>query len=1819
MAASTIVGRIEAKDGNADASLEGYRVEVAFSGTLRVPPPDDREGNTLAEDADGTAHSEAFRSRVAAPANGRDVSVEDRASALTDASGRFELVLPEGIDLTGPDVRFLVAAPSGRTVADVKRAVETLHEAVVLPADVAQPVALDRAVLTQPADVHVAGRVIDTTGKSAPPGMQVTIFARRAGEAEKFPVLAVRTDRSGAFFGDVPNVDLDEAVAVVEGTADPVPVPLESGRMASRILLPASLPERAPAVPPESSDDCGCNQPVPRTPTQADILASPGTYSTDLGTGDCVQFNVPNRAIEEFDFYSVVRTTEPDVRVLGLDDPSWMTEVPSNGAAYVPVVARAYDVELETRETGDPGVVQVSLVTADGRSAVVFEKASADAFAAVGVRIGRELGLAGEAEDMLARTGALARESHSVTENTRSVDAVGLDLRSVRQVLVSWPVQGHAWGLGGIGITATTEDGDQVPILIDGDEMHRLDPRILFSETAVNRREDWIAPAVIADALVPRLADALAPRRALARVVGNGGVSEHRPIGVRPDRTDMFLPAHPGRSSLSADNPADWDSTPTLYEAATVAHGHLLHFKQVWYADGYSLGDLLYSLPLAPGQKKLVSVTDWERREQTARSEETTGDEGLNASIARTRDLGEVVTGALTESVRGGSRNTTTGAGLGTGAAGNGSYEGFNFGALLGVSGGYGDSDSGAWQDSSRGIATNSLQTLRDNTVQSASAVRSLRSTVVQTVSQGESTRVTTEVVANHNHCHALTIEYFEVLRHLKVTHELADVRECLFVPLPISAFDPAKTLRWRQALETYLTRPALAPAFDAVRRVETNWSEVDYPLHRYADEKVISLSGEFELTLVIPLPPLPPRPVPRPQDTLKDTADAIKEATNPTTGFLGVLTAIATGGASLIANQVTSGIENATKASVEGARALAEELAAETSPQAQYEKFQQEVMPGLVAGFVDQLELYALVLGDEVRLPSADFTLVSEYRPGTPLLCSVKATVPSSIKRADIQQIRIKSMNGLPSGCRAIVNTANFRYRTSLFEHPLVDDRSANDDIDLPVVQVSFVPDPTVGFTVKQVFEGMGASVATPIDSWEQRNPRTDDRALAASLIDHLNEHLEFYHHAIWWTMDPNRRYLLLDGFVAPGSGNRSIASVVENRLIGIVGNSLVLPVANGVHLDPRIQRDEPAKAAATLKALYDIEPVAPARVSLPTRGVFAEAVMGNCNACETIDDSRFWRWEESPIDEPPAIEPASTATRRSEPADVTSTTLPTPIVGMQTPPAVPDPATTAALLQALGKQSFADITGLAGTQANAAAAYSKALDTALAFGKEASTLAQQAGMQKSLDKTIAAIDKNASEGKISQDDAKRLRTEALEKSVSGTSGPPKTPDVKEKLNTIKDAKADDAIDQPAAKKLSETVLKSYVGDTTASVPKERDTAADLIAKLDPATVTRVETGDPNSGSTVVESDERATGGRGGTIRELVADLILGASSGVTMSPLVEFDPDAPSANAQAVSAKMAQTGEAQQKPRRDDYVARFGLDNTKPEPIRSAADRQPWLGILDSDLDAVLIVANTLGVKPEHVLAVWISEGKSAHEAMLHPAPPDNGLENQGLGAPPGDFDQGGLRAFARSVLLFKAFGLDAFAAMIPHGLPNGDNQILGPDANHNAAFDAKLAKMRAAGVGGMAGRTNQQIREYFTLPAGGLRVVPEATSIDIGLRRDSLASWLWLQAGLFEVYRRDTEQQLFDMYGAGAVDLTNRPWVTYLRWNGGAAAVTEFLSGFVDQEAAIDHRFGANPDPLPAAQLTRYYAAGGSTAALANSIIVKYLVESVEGWFA
>jgi hypothetical protein len=268
---------------------------------------------------------------------------------------------------------------------------------------------------------------------------------------------------------------------------------------------------------------------------------------------------------------------------------------------------------------------------------------------------------------------------------------------------------------------------------------------------------------------------------------------------------------------------------------------------------------------------------------------------------------------------------------------------------------------------------------------------------------------------------------------------------------------------------------------------------------------------------------------------------------------------------------------------------------------------------------------------------------------------------------------------------------------------------------------------------------------------------------------------------------MSPDRRYMLLDGFEAPNSAGRSVASVVDNTLIGIVGNSLVMPVSLGYHLDPTFDQD--AEHPIDLLEHYQPNtPIEPVRVAIPTRGVYAEAVMGACNSCETKEEQRFWRWEESPIpDNPPAILPVSTESRQAPAPNLTAKDFPAPIIAMQSAPAAPDPTGLAGALTLLGQSGlFKDITGLEGNQKNAAAALQGALDTAQFFGGKAADLALQGKMAKDIDKAMRTIQSAKESGLITDAQAQELSKNA----ISGMIGGGAKPGEDEKLTSVPEVK---------------------------------------------------------------------------------------------------------------------------------------------------------------------------------------------------------------------------------------------------------------------------------------------------------------------------------------------------------------------------------------------------------------------------------------------
>ena len=526
-----------------------------------------------------------------------------------------------------------------------------------------------------------------------------------------------------------------------------------------------------------------------------------------------------------------------------------------------------------------------------------------------------------------------------------------------------------------------------------------------------------------------------------------------------------------GRTYLSPLNQLDWDDEPTIYQAASVAHGHLLHFKQEWLPDGYSIGDIIYSLPLAPGQKKQIAVLDWERRESAANSQQLDYEESLNNTLIRDRDVSEVVNATLNENIKANSNAGTKAFGFGWGSAVMGVFNGGTYGGLMGISGGKSSSWSDASQNAHRDSTASSMQSISDRTMQAANMVRSQRATVIQTVSQGERVQATAESVANYNHCHAMTIQYFEVLRHFRIQTRLAEVQECLFVPLQISSFNLEKCQRWRTTLEKFLFKRNLMTAFDAINRLlhekenaDNYYDKIGFPRVNFAEQSMTVFTGElyFEFSFF------------NTQDgkITTDVFNFFKE-------FFGIS----------LDQYNDRYITSDELADIVGPRAI-------------------------------EFLLNTIVIETDKNVNlQFDLSLLSRFRQNASLQISVRQSqnTPRSIPRNQVEAIKIRfdkskldasKLNQLQYTNKYMkirVRSGYLRYQSANFAGTLFNGRIDND---------LFADDD-------------GVYLPTPLTADELRNPRGEDIDAANNLLHHLNENMEYYHKCIWFDMTPERRFM--------------------------------------------------------------------------------------------------------------------------------------------------------------------------------------------------------------------------------------------------------------------------------------------------------------------------------------------------------------------------------------------------------------------------------------------------------------------------------------------------------------------------------------------------------------------------------------------------------------------------------------------------------------------------------------------------------------------
>jgi len=1367
-----------------------------------------------------------------------------------------------------------------------------------------RPIALIRSTTPTISDLphpnkekKLRGQVLELTTKCALKNLTVVIQAK--AEADKLwkIVGAGTTDSAGNFSIPYPFGVFAEAQALVSLTPNsPATVKVTDVRNGNETIAEDFLYlllKDIDCPPAEAERDCDCHgkKRTARLPDHADLIES-DEYTQDIG-GSCVNLSTPNRTLSEFNYQAIVRTSDPDVANYALQKCEGLKETGID-AVHLLEISRALSaldsgLKNQTLQNGLPPAALSAASTQTIALRTHIEQAS-DESATPNVKAEAVTAAIKDVDLLISGLIASLTQSNADTVAPGSTDSGPAQGGSVsatkiedeiKRVLVSldssagWDrfegaIRQAVINAGGAPLTPT--------FFFQFGGWGGATTQVLFlGGAALSYGFSDLLTQVCQEAAKAGATGAFAPSGAIVPAVPIDTLNAGSYVVVLANDLKAYLNAAQllrwetcyllvggakkrQRERVDLDNVVAWqddDQHLTLYQAVTVATGHILHYKSEFKADGYSLGDLIYSLPLAPGQKKEIVIFDASHRLMGMESQTLSQGERLAAGIVDERTIISGLGGHIGESMRGASSATTRGisAGFGTGGQGSGSAGsgGAGYGgsgsAVIGVAGGVANANSSAWQDSSRDISEFFGETLRQSITQNANDYRELNASVVTTVEEGQQYGVTSEVVANHNHCHALTMMYFEVLRHYAIFQRLSSAEECVFVPLLMTNFIARNIYKWRDVLarfllpmpaDTYLqslssstpSSPQQHPllrAFDANERILTNYANVDYPVGSYDDESIQFIRGNIRIRVKLPRPRTRYDRIMSLPVTKQIDAQALSDAVQK----------FSQDGASYAAKAAfTAGIWTAfekppTPPDPMQYQVLATEAISDafmsmdanfqSVPPAQCMRitnfkpqpvsfgggqFTLNPILGLTAldFFAENLDdrkqwrAYADILGysDVETMLNAHFkgNLISEwdsifYTDIAPLVfekivsrisLSEFSTDFSSetnyeggerAMRLNLTGTTSKKRNQLPLELTLAINDQNFKKLKEYITFNV-------EDLTISYSTAHYRGVLYAGNVNDDLFDDTALYIPESPD--EKRNLRKEDAYLVYKLIEHLNGNIEYYNKTVWYNLDPDRRYMLLDGFdiqtfndFGLPIGRRSLASVVKNELVTITGNSLVLPVAAGYRVSQSYlveQSGDGAEVVSLLDHYQPVTPIQPYRISVPTRGVFAEAVQGACNACEKIETDRLQDWNRFPnTDEPTAISPVTPPTPVVTDWKAAFKDFATPMVNIQNAPAAPAPgAGLAGLSDLLGKAGiFKDITGLEGNQQNVIRTYLSNQENAKAFGEMAKEMAMQQHNTQNSGKIMDQITAAKQSGDITKQEAGQLVKDHLQTQIDG------------------------------------------------------------------------------------------------------------------------------------------------------------------------------------------------------------------------------------------------------------------------------------------------------------------------------------------------------------------------------------------------------------------------------------------------------------------
>jgi hypothetical protein len=791
-------------------------------------------------------------------------------------------------------------------------------------------------------------------------------------------------------------------------------------------------------------------------------------------------------------------------------------------------------------------------------------------------------------------------------------------------------------------------------------------------------------------------------RNGAAEAEGEGKVDYVDRIPVeQPISVDGF------RDQLAGVEPGGvFTGDETRPMAGTLGLGYVLWMSQRWTLQGLALGDLVYSLPLAPGEQQEVAVFERVDTAAVTESEFLSEEQTQQQRAVADTSTNATFNSAFQEAVKGQSEFQSEASSSSVGA----SFFGL-------VSGGSGSSSSSGTSKESlegqRNTAQQAAETTHSAAENQASARRTAAHTGMRLASASESESVTTKVVTNHNHAHALTMQYWEVQRLYDVTTAIDGLSLTVLVPLQVVRF-------MAPGQPATLSEPALV---SSRAKVLARYGAIA----KHGDVLSRALPRKFERGL---------------STLLQFVADPTAEV-EPF------------GGAA----------EDVIQFTLEGTFVACEDVFVTAVTDS-----------GTRVGPVRLTNPAAKVPEEEFASEDQLIDWLTHQRQKASVRCEGALALPTSMNRASIvgfeisrsfrqltyalltpAQAELRALDNLLGAGGAWINQAlqstlepgatvastvsltAAKLEEALGGPELSDFGAAIEEVDSEGAAVS---------GAEQYANGSLVGVELPPQPYpvpaRELSPllRYNEILEIEAMAQHVVRETLTYSRAIWSSMSAEERAILLEAYtigVPPGGVEDAtqmipLLNCVENRVLGFFGNSMIMPFFLPEALAQQTSGDgQTVETGKIIEALlaYQIAGFTPPRslIALPTHGVLGEAVLGQCPSAEKIDITRFWNWQDSASDTAPQIAPSTLPT--------TSPSIATGEVGPNTLQQLPSlinnvltaPNPESALLQALGADALGQkpfstsLTGaeqLAGLLTNAQTTANSARADALKTTKE-------------------------------------------------------------------------------------------------------------------------------------------------------------------------------------------------------------------------------------------------------------------------------------------------------------------------------------------------------------------------------------------------------------------------------------------------------------------------------------------------------------------